>query len=314
MRCEFLGVWQEMDREVWTPMEKPDEDLSQTHATLLVDDPLAEDYEAHPDLFGGLYREAHAAMSEELRSDEFDETGEVVRRAIDVAEIASRTNVAEAFRAIASEDFDSEGALVEFLERAHDVLAEYDDILAVRYRKLLGAFVSKYSLNYDVLDPCQIYPTVPGAFASLFRELERFSGAEASLLSAMDDFKSAYRDIKRDPSDSRIRACIHKMVVLVEAVSLRHKDVSGKTLGEACRQLQTWPHVAVKDSLSKLYGFSSDYPGIRHAGKTSAKERDLDSRDLVALCIIMSGYIPYLLEEIDCGTIYMSKTTPRRSL
>lgn len=310
MSCGFLGVWKEMDREVWTPMETPDEALSQTHAALLADHPLAEDYEAHPDLFGGLFREAYSAMRKELQLDEFDETGKVVRRALDVAEIASRTDVADAFRAIAKEDFDSEGALIGFLERAHDIIAEYDDVFAVRYRMLLGAFVSKYGLNYDVLDPCQIFPTVSGAFASLFDELERFSGTEVSLQAVMDDFKRSYRDIKSDPSDSRIRACIHKLIVLVEAVSLRHKDVKGKTLGEACGQLQTWPHATIRESLSKLYGFSSDYPGIRHAGNTKAKKRNLDTRDLIALCIIMAGYMPYLLDDINCGTIYMLEESP----
>ena len=40
-------------------------------------------------LFGDLFREAHTAMRNDLRSDEFGEaTDEVVRRAIDVAEIA----------------------------------------------------------------------------------------------------------------------------------------------------------------------------------------------------------------------------------
>lgn len=312
MRGEFVGVWQQMAREVWSPMEASEDALSREHADLLAECPLTEDYEGHPDLFGDLFREAHTAMRNDLRSDEFGEaTDEVVRRAIDVAEIASRPDIAtDQFLAIESTDFASEGALVGFLERAYDLFAEYDDLLATRYQKLLRAFVSKYNLSYDVLDPCQIYPTVPGAFASLFRELDRLSGAEASLQGVMEDFKSAYRDIKFDSSESRIRACIHKMVVLVEAISLQHNDVAGKTLGEACRQLRTWPHAAVKESLSKLYGFSSDYPGIRHAGNTNAKERDLDSRDLIALCIILCGYMPYLINDIDCGTIYMSEREP----
>ncbi len=51
-------------------------------------------------------------------------------------------------------------------------------------------------------------------------------------------------------------------------------------------QLNTWPHVTIRDALKKLYGFASDYPGVRHDTSTKGVLRPLEMRDMVAICIL----------------------------
>ena len=42
--------------------------------------------------------------------------------------------------------------------------------------------------------------------------------------------------------------------------------MTGTTLGAICNQVGTWPHDKLKEAMKDLYGFASDYPGIRHGG------------------------------------------------
>ncbi len=73
----------------------------------------------------------------------------------------------------------------------------------------------------------------------------------------------------------------------------------GQTLGEICNNVTTWPHATIKNSLKTLCGFSSDYPGIRHAGTPAGKLRSMETRDLAALSIMLLGYSPYLTAALE---------------
>lgn len=56
--------------------------------------------------------------------------------------------------------------------------------------------------------------------------------------------------------------------------------------------------------MKKLYGFSSDYPGIRHAGNPAGALREIEMRDLVGMTVILAGFVPYLSEELDATVLY----------
>lgn len=71
-----------------------------------------------------------------------------------------------------------------------------------------------------------------------------------------------------------------------------------------CNEIDSWPHSAVKKAVSSLYGFASDYPGIRHAGNPAAQKRDVDMRDMVAMSIMLAGCMPYLEAALDAGSVY----------
>jgi len=85
----------------------------------------------------------------------------------------------------------------------------------------------------------------------------------------------------------------------MEAVAATADEVTKLTLGDMCDQLQSWPHATIRESLKKLYGFASSYPGIRHAGNPTGKLRDVNVRDMAALSIVLTGYAVYLAPSLD---------------
>ena len=273
MRGEFIGVWSETWREIWLPLI---------------------DHESIPeDIFCELYRELAPALksqpSVEALADIIDNP------------VQSR----EAFEKTGANEFAGERALVTFLEAAHSVLDELaGDELSNRYFNLLAGFVDKFSLRYDLRRPCTLCPTLPGVFASLVRDLRALTGQDAHLDALMKEFENAVRDLRHDCSDGRIKTCIQKQVNLLEAIGQTAPGVTEAELGGICNQVTTWPHGAIKAALKNLYGFASDYPGIRHGGNPAGALRAVDMRDMVAMSILLAGFTPYLAAQLNADSVY----------
>ena len=211
----------------------------------------------------------------------------------------------EAFAATTTNDLAGEGAIVGFFEAAHDALEELgDDELTNRYFNLLSVFIDKFSLCYDLRRPCILYPTLPGVFASLVRDLRALTNQDPHLNANMKDFEDAVRDLRHGSSESRIKTCIQKQMNLLEAIGRAAPGVTGDTLGAICNQVGTWPHENLKEAMKNLYWFSSDYPGIRHGGTPASALRAVDMRDMVAMSILLTGFTPYLESRLSAETIF----------
>lgn len=279
MRGEFIGVWSETWREIWLP---------------LIDQPLGDGDEGVPeDIFCELYRELAKALkippSVEGLADIIDNP------------VQSRM----AFVATTAADLASERALVGFFELAHDALEELGgDELTNRYFNLLAAFIDKFSLRYDLRRPCTLCPTLPGVFASLVRDLRALTSQDPHLDALMKDFENAVRDLRHDCTDGRIKTSIQKQVNLLEAIGKTSPGVTEQELSGICNQLHSWPHAAIKASLKNLYGFTSDYPGIRHGGNPEGALRNIDMRDMVAMSVLLAGFTPYLNSAFDADVVY----------
>lgn len=274
MRGEFIGVWGDMWREVWSKLAK--------HA------------HAPEDLFCELFREIEAAFV--LRLDPATEMSDI---------IDSPNQSRSAFRAIRSGAISNEFALLSFFERAHPTLVDLGgDSLGNRYFTLISAFIEKYSLRYDLRRPFSLHPTLTGVFSKLLRELRYLTAQDAALAALMHEFEETIRDLRVDTSPGRIKACIHKQMNLLEALAGRCPNVTAATLGDMCNQVETWPHATVKEAMKKLYGFSSNYPGIRHAGNPASAIREIEMRDLVSMTVILAGFVPYLSTGLDASALY----------
>jgi hypothetical protein len=211
----------------------------------------------------------------------------------------------EAFEKTVANDFAGERALVTFFEAAYSALEELTgDELSNRYFNLLAGFVDKFSLRYDLRRPCTLCPTLPGVFASLVRDLRVLTGQDAHLDALMKEFENAVRDLRHDCSEGRIKTCIQKQVNLLEAIGRTAPGVTGATLGAICNQVATWPHDKLKEAMKDLYGFASDYPGIRHGGTPANARRAVDMRDMVAMSILLAGFTPYLSSAINADVVY----------
>lgn len=288
MRGEFIGVWSETWREVWLP---------------LIEQPFGEDDEplSH-DIFCELYRALAPALSSppsvEALADIIDN------------QIQSR----EAFEVITANDFAGERALAGFFEAMHDALEEIGgDDLTNRYFNLLSSFIDKFSLRYDLRRPCILCPTLPGVFASLVRDLRVLTSQDPHLDALMRDFETALRDLRHEGSESRIKTCIQKQVNLLEAIGRVAPDVTETTLGAICNQVTTWPHEKIKEAMKNLYRFASDYPGIRHGGTAASALRAVDMRDLVAISILLIGFMPYLESRLSAEAIFGGSVIPPES-
>ncbi len=278
MRGEFIGVWPETGREIWLP---------------LIDPPLGDDEGVPDDIFCELYRALAPALSQRPSVE-------------DLADIIDNpAQSREAFERTAVTDLAGERTLVGFFEEAHDALEELGgDELTNRYFNLLSGFIDKFSLRYDLRRPCILCPTLPGVFSSLVRDLRALTSQDPHLDALMKDFENAVRDLRHDSSDGRIKTCIQKQVNLVEALGGRFPGVTGTTLGRICDQVGTWPHEKLKAAMKDLYGFASDYPGIRHGGTPASALRAVDMRDMVAMSILLTGFTPYLESRLSAEAIF----------
>jgi hypothetical protein len=210
----------------------------------------------------------------------------------------------ETFETTTANDIAGERALVAFLESTYDVLEGVGgDDLSNRYFNLLNAFIGKFSLRYDIRRPCTLCPTLPGIFASLVRDLRLLTARDAHLDELMKDFEESLRDLRIDCSDRRIKTCIQKQINLLEAVGRAYPKVKRKTLGAISKQIPSWPHDEVRTALQSLYGFTCDYPGIRHGGTRENALRAIDMRDMVAISILLVGFTPYL-STVNADLVY----------
>ncbi len=255
--------------------------------------PLIDVEDVPADVFCELYRELVNAMK--LRPS--------IENLADI--IDNSTQARNEFQSITTEQLSGERAVSTFLESAHGVLEDLGgDSLSNRYFNLLNNFIGKFSLRYDLRRPCTLCPTLPGIFASLVNDLNALTSLDAHLDGLMKDFESAVRDLRHDCADGRIKTCIQKQVNLMEAIGRAYPGVTATTLGAICEQVGTWPHEKLKVAMKDLYGFASDYPGIRHGGTPANALRSVDMRDMVAMSVLLAGFAPYLSNGLNSDAIY----------
>lgn len=191
-------------------------------------------------------------------------------------------------------DFRGEGPIVRFFEDAYDVLTETGSVeLPSKYESLLSTFLDSRNLRYHLAQPFQLVPRISGVFAAVWSDVMVKLQADQDLIEATAEFEHAFRALSRSHAGPDMKTCIQKAAMLVEAIASAYPEAKGDTLGELCDSIKCWPHSAVKEALKKIYGFCSDYPGIRHNVRRAGRIRPLEMRDsmiLPLLLLIASGY------------------------
>lgn len=113
----------------------------------------------------------------------------------------------------------------------------------------------------DVGPPPTIYPSAtPQEGENILRANAELSGE--GLVGAVSHLRQAADCVNRGDHSGAVRESIHA----VESTA-RHFDPNAKTLNEALKALEDGGnlHSALKGAFSKLYGYTSDEQGIRHA-------------------------------------------------
>lgn len=271
MRGSLLALWPRLGRELWGPLAR----------------------RAPGDFYCELFRAIVPALRTRPSAAQLAEL------------IDNPTACRRAILALKAEALNGEVALAAFLQSLHGVLDDLaGEALANTYFNRLAALVETYNLHYELRRPCRLYPTLPGLFAGLLAQLREHSANHPSLPTLLRDFDDAFRDLHEQPSQGRIKTCLHKQMNLMEALGRSNAYVKEYALSSICDEITLWPHRKVRDALKSLYGFTCDYPGIRHGGKPASVEGELGMRDMLALCILFVGFTPYLSERIDAGALF----------
>lgn len=271
MSGSLRHAWEYLAAELWEPLANYD----------------AKDAVAPPDLFSDLF-----SAADELLSPRPSDT-----RLQDARNDPDKAR--QRFLALKGTDFASESAIVHFLEEVRNVIANYE-IAAFEdlYWRLLREALLKFNLRYRLDEPFTLRILLPGSFTNLYAELRRLNSGNPDLASLWTDFESAFDQYARTQNDSDLRGSIARASNYLEGLASATNGKVG-TLGKLCDGLSDWPHDKVKEAVKSLYGFCSDYPGIRHAGTPGNRKRQLDSRDSVAINVSLMALAAYLSKGLD---------------
>jgi hypothetical protein len=207
------------------------------------------------------------------------------------------------FRRILGE-VSSEANAIDFFEAAHSTLVIYGNSnLAARFRELVGKFIIRFSLRYELRGNFSLHATVPGVFTKLVSEVKKLAATDPHLNDLLSEFEQAFGDLRTDHTQARFKTSLQKQFNLLEALGQKCPGVSETTLGAICNQLD-WPHATIRDVAKKLYGFRSDYPGVGHGGNANAVLRQLEMKDFISLSLMLASLTPYLAHGLDFDLCY----------
>jgi hypothetical protein len=263
MRGLLADVWGAALAEVWTP--------------------LFEEEGAPRDLFATLYPDFAKALRPRPSDDE-------ILTVSNDAELAR-----ERFFATQATEFASESTLARFWENAFNALQEIgQDSLVVSYCARTKDFLDRYNLRYRLIAPYRIVPRLPALFGSMIEEVELQISGDPHLLELHRNAEEAFEDLSLNARPVDIKNCISRVCTFVEGLAARRPEVTANTLGAAANQLTFWPHATIRNVLSSLYGFCSDYPAIRHAGNPEGRLRELELGDALIIStaiLVFTGYL-----------------------
>lgn len=203
-----------------------------------------------------------------------------------------------------------ENDVIDFLEKSNELLKEYKQGWARSYQNFLSRFVWKYGLGYEIRhNPFEIRPLIHNEFARLYDRLRNFKGASGDLQDLLGDFEHSYALFVLGQQPEDLNNALMRAFSYLEGLAgekLGRRGTSLGALATQCERKGLFPHKgSLAGSLSKLYGFPSDYPRLRHPGTPASKIRELIPQDCIYLslmALLWAGYInglPIDLSEQD---------------
>lgn len=214
---------------------------------------------------------------------------------------------------LSNSDFASESSVLSAVSSTYSILGEVaTDELANRYLYLLRIFVERYSLGYYVDDKARLWSSFPGLMASYFEWIKANATRSPHIYKQLSAFEHMLAESVDDPIETRILTTIQKQCNLLEAMGSSRADVDGNNMGSIADQIGTWPHENLKEAAKRLYGFASDFPGLRHGGTEGSDVRDLDLRDLIGVTLSLTGLVAYFMADPE-NEIMHAVTRERRA-
>lgn len=276
MRGQLIDAWDQTLTDIWSP--------------------LYEQEGAPLDLFASLYPELAKALQIAPTED-------------DLLTVSNDADISrQRFFGTRPADFASEFALTRFWQDAFEVLSDAGpDSLATNYESMTRTFLDRYNLRYRIVSPYRMVPRLPALLGGMIEEVELRISNDPDLCELHQAAELAFEDLSANGRPVDIRNCIARVCNFAEGLAIRMPGVTEKTLGAATKQMKFWPHATVRNALTSLYGFCSDYPAIRHGAKSDGKLRELELRDALIISMALLGFTGYLT-ELDFEKILGIKT------
>jgi len=278
MSGRFQDTWQFVWPEIWLVFEQ-----SYIWPQLVENAAYTTD-----DLYKDVYVELAKALKKAPQPKDYDATANDPMRARRVLE----TTPATALRC--------ESATARFFENAYEAIsAAGSSELESEFRVLVRKFLASRNLRYELLAPFRLQSHLPGVFSALFSDIVAATTVSPHLGQAQTDFEHAFNALGHSHSEVDMKTCIQKASMLVEAIASTSHGAQGQTLAELCGSIKCWPHAALRKAVVDIYGFCSDYPGIRHNVSTGGQIRPLEMRDSIIVPLLLLTAAGYFSPNTD---------------
>lgn len=159
------------------------------------------------------------------------------------------------------------------------------------YQKLFNVLLERELAGYRFIDGKVVSITDQQEIRMLEEALgdNRFSGATAHLKRALE--------LLADRKTPDYRNSIKESISAVESVARSIANTPKATLGEALKILErnNKIHSALKEGLLKLYGYTSDEQGIRHAMLDEPDVTQADAQFMLMSCTSFVNYLKAML-------------------
>ncbi len=296
MRGTILGSWPHTWHTIW--------------------EPLADSKFSPPELFSELYPELLNACKPPKPDEDLtvvSEADHIVASPKNVRDTRAATDpvfALDCFRTMRPEEFSSERKLVRFFEQSNFIIEDFGvPQLGMLFSDSVSSFLNRYNLRYHLISPFQIVPRLPEMVSGMLQEIERNAAADQHLSALNNAVHEAFEDLSTRGRTTDIANCISRVCNLAEGFARKAPGVTQETLGAASREINCWPHATIQKSLSTLYGFCSDYPGLRHSGNSYSKIRDLEVRDALIISMLFMSFAGYLCEIDFYGVLGLKTDT-----
>ena len=164
----------------------------------------------------------------------------------------------------------------------------YGDEIAVSFNKVLERELAGFRVIHGKIAPVSSKEEVKAIQEAISNDL--FPGASSHLRTALDLLSN-----KTKPD---YRNSIKESISAVESVSRAITGSHSATLGAALKTLgeKHALHPALRDSFLKLYGYTNDGDGIRHA---MLNDSALEQADAIYFLVSCSAFVNYLKTKIS---------------
>jgi hypothetical protein len=178
----------------------------------------------------------------------------------------------------------------------------YDLIEFVAHRSIYTSPSKAMTEFNEVLaSELSAYRFVGGKIAPISSEQERLS-IESAIAQTSDSFSNSSEHLQQainllaQKPKPDYRNSIKESISAVEALCALITGNSKATLGQALKVIDTEAalHGALRSAFEKLYGYTSDADGIRHA---LMEETNLEQEDAIFMLVACSAFVSYVIAK-----------------